>query len=250
MTKEVEEEDKKKNAEDEDSEADEDYVPEPDEQGEDGGGVAAGTNEEFIDPIDKPLTESKQKAVDEAFESLFGRSSSSSGKNNPQMLQVQSLKGGKKNRKKLSRKRKLLAGIFGSGNAEKMMNVSFAKKKKTRVNEISDDQLASLVESVKERTAETEVRRFAGQDVFVRSTASTRNEVVNHDKKNTKRTVNGVDKVLSDIAGPQKITTGECNTLRSIFSLGINANVMMNVIVCSCENKFRLGPIQAKERYE
>lgn len=199
---------------------DEDYKPPEDGDDEDGAIIEGASP--AMDPLDKPLSAAKRKIVDEAFDSLFKRQRTDDyGK------EVVVKKGGKKRSKtRMMKNKKLLEGIFGVSAAEKMISgygidddsnckPNQDSEGRSATSGISNERLEALIESVKEVKNVTTTRRFAGQDVQIQvaasASAASRPKAVAApvEEKETKQAsaqIGGVDKVLADIAAPQKIS--------------------------------------------
>lgn len=196
---------------DESDDSDEDYVPEPDAE------TGIGDHDQHVDEhdsvqVDAPLSEAKRKAVDEAFDSLFGTSKKRQKNDNALLTGV------KKKGKLSSKKKKLLANIFGKNAAEDLLSSASGlnkkgKKKRKDIDGMSDEKLRVLMNGVKQQKRETEVKRFAGQDVRVEVASASMNGKASKTKVATDATASaqpkagGLDKVLSELSGPQKIST-------------------------------------------
>ena len=199
----------------EEDEEDEDYVPEVEEDEEDAPSNLSAV-ENAVDPINRPLSEAKRKAVDEAFDDLFGNSSSSIRADSKKqkmedVIQRKMLK--KKTSKKLRKNQKVLASIFGRKAANKMVESNSANDMaitKGSIDEITNDRLNELVNSVKDKEQVTVTKRFAGQDVTIQVDAATATSSAKSKQTTSSRVAKsggGIDKVLSDLSGPQKIST-------------------------------------------
>mmetsp|Transcript_6809 Transcript_6809/g.9978 ORF Transcript_6809/g.9978 Transcript_6809/m.9978 type:complete len:274 (+) Transcript_6809:57-878(+) len=198
---------------DESDEEDEDYVPEPDAEADIGEHDDHADEHDASGQVDASLSEAKRKVVDEAFDSLFGTA------NKRQKVDNALLTGGRKKGKVSDKKKKLLANIFGKNAAENLISSASSglKKKKRKTREslvaISDEKLNMLMNGVKQQKRVTEVKRFAGQDVRVEVAPTSVNGTVSRTEGATdaaapvQRKTGGLDKVLSELSGPQKIST-------------------------------------------
>jgi hypothetical protein len=184
-------------------EEDEDYVP-PAEGESDDEGAEGGTSGGKVvdDDAGRPrLAAHKQRAVDEAFESLFGKPP-------PAAANVSSGKKGKKkgakSKKAMKKKKNLLASMFGSSAAGKLMSTSAAVTKADTDSRKRDRPLQGL-----EKKVVTETKVFAGREVEVTRT------VVGPTGAAAKvpapppvpSAPGGIDAVLANLGGPQKLST-------------------------------------------
>ena len=198
-------------AADNDSEGeDEDYVP-PTNASDDEGNAAASASTQPTESQVSTLAPRQQKAVDDAFQSLFPSTvapvTSVSGNNKKKRKKISS--------KKSMRKKRILSDIFGGSSvASKLMETSGSTLATHSSSKRRDTPLPIL-----ETKIVTETKRFAGQDVQIQRTVV---ETVGGGGKDdqaaggsrqslssqaSKISSGGIDSVLSQIAGPQKIST-------------------------------------------
>mmetsp|Transcript_3019 Transcript_3019/g.8725 ORF Transcript_3019/g.8725 Transcript_3019/m.8725 type:complete len:262 (+) Transcript_3019:41-826(+) len=183
-------------------EEDEDYVPPAEGQSDDEGadGVTSGGAKVDDDAGRPRLPTHKQRAVDEAFESLFGKpppaadgaSSAKKGK-----------KKGAKSKKAMKKKKNLLSSMFGSSAAGKLMSTSGAVTKADSDSRKRDRPLQGL-----EKKVVTETKVFAGKEIevtrtVVRPTGSTAASAAGGGGS----APGGIDAVLANLGGPQKLST-------------------------------------------
>ena len=194
---------KKKNTAAADSdEEDEDYVPpaegESDDEGADGGTSGAKVD----DDVGRPrLPDHKQRAVDEAFESLFGK---------PPPAATPSAKKGKKkaakSKKAMKKKKNLLASMFGSSAAGRLVSTSAAVTKADTDSRKRDRPLQGL-----EKKVVTETKVFAGKEIEVARTVvgPTGAAAASAGAKGPPppSAPGGIDAVLANLGGPQKLST-------------------------------------------
>jgi len=218
---------------DDDSEDDDDYVPPTENDSDDndekisshGAGVMMTSN----------LSQTQQKAVDDAFSSLFDGKTYNYGKN----LKSSNKTIGRAAKKALRKKKRVLADIFGGVEASKIL----ARSSKTTKREqrrcraqqlpesLSDDgavttsdsaakqsdaaataltdsaaaAAAAAIEMTKKQTV-TEVKVFAGQKISVQQEQQNPS-IVNTQATTTTKRQSNLDAVLSNLAGPQKLST-------------------------------------------
>ena len=186
----------------ESDEEDEDYVPpaegESDDEGADGGTSGAKVDDDAGRPR---LPAHKQRAVDEAFESLFGR---------PPPAATSSAKKGKKkaakSKKAMKKKKNLLASMFGSSAAGRLMSTSAAVTKADTDSRKRDRPLQGL-----EKKVVTETKVFAGKEIEVARTVvgPTGAAAASAEAKGPPppSAPGGIDAVLANLGGPQKLST-------------------------------------------
>jgi len=176
---------------------DEDYVPEADEDEPSSTGMLATDLSTASAPI---LSSTKQKSVDDAFQDLFGK---------PYVAKTNTQKKKPKSKKALKKKKKILSDIFGgAGVASKLIASSgeFVK---------SDSEFRKRKGALK--GLDTEVKKeqikFAGQMIEVERTTVVGGEKEQHIdiagsvSAGSAAKPAGIDAVLSQIKGPQKVTT-------------------------------------------
>eukprot|EP00978_Attheya_sp_CCMP212_P025841 scaffold83967_cov58-Attheya_sp.AAC.3 len=209
-------------AADDSDEDDEDYVPVAADSDDEDAGANTTT---ALDASENgtALSVAKQHAVDDAFSSLFGvgaSSSSTSGadakiKNNHDGEKT-STKTKKAGKKALRKKKKLLAQMFGKSGASKLLSTS---KGVASAADESTRNRGPL--PVMTRNVVTEVKKYAGQEIKVQrtvlepvvgtSTSSkpSSSDETPHTNNNgaNKKQGGGLDQLLNDISGPQKIST-------------------------------------------
>jgi hypothetical protein len=181
----------------ESDEEDEDYAP-PAHDSENEDDAKDAKLEVSDEPIFSKLSSAQQKSVDDAFAELFG---SSKSKDNVNSYADGSIKKAPKSKKAMKKRKNILSEIFGGSSiASKLM--------KTSSSVIKSDQLRKRKDPLPklEKTEVKEVKMFAGQAVAVsRSVISSEKPDSGND--NIQQKTKGIDAVLSQIAGPQKITT-------------------------------------------
>ena len=201
-------EEKKTAAAADSDEEDEDYVPpaegESDDEGADGG--TSGGKVDDNDAGRPRLPAHKQRAVDEAFESLFGKpppagNAASSGKKGK--------KKGAKSKKAMKKKKNLLASMFGSSAAGKLLSTSAAVTKADTDSRKRDRPLQGL-----EKKVVTETKVFAGKEIEVTRTvvgptgaAATAAAPGLSAAPAAASAPGGIDAVLANLGGPQKLST-------------------------------------------
>ena len=185
-------------AEDDESENDEDYVPDEEMDEDDEGAISADVE------IQGPhLSASKRKAVDEAFENLFGY---------PFGTRFQS-KRRRTTQTKVSHRERILRDIFGPSVAAQLVATSSSVR-------VSEGKHVSLPLTVEQTI--TEVKRFAGKNITmekkitvnapeagktsgeINAGASTKSLPT---KAASKPAAGGLDSVLAEISGPSKLST-------------------------------------------
>lgn len=165
-------------------EEDEDYVPEEDPNHEEDITDAALPTQDDSH-TKSTLPSHKQKAVDDAFQELFGRAYTEPTTSNMK----------KKKKKKTKKRKKILAEIFGgSGIAMEVMKSSKKVKRMEQDSKRTGD-LSAETQQVKKETI-----KFAGQmmQVDVKSDGKSDAPVVPE---------KGIDALLNQIKGPQKVNT-------------------------------------------
>lgn len=179
-------------------EEDEDYVPPANDSDDDDAKDAS--LEVSDDPIVSKLSYTQQKKVDDAFAELFGVSKSNN--NATASNKVGLVKKAPKSKKAMKKKKNILSEIFGGSSiASKLMETSSSV--------IKSDELRQRKHPLPkiEKTELKEVKMFAGQAVEVsRSVISSGNPPA-ADNAIVPQKTKGIDAVLSQISGPQKITT-------------------------------------------
>jgi len=212
-------------AADDSDEDDEDYVPVAADSDDEDAGANTTT---ALDASENgtALSVAKQHAVDDAFSSLFGvGASSSSGstsgadtkiKNNHDGGGKTSTKTKKAGKKALRKKKKLLAQMFGKSGVSKLLSTS---KGVASAADESTRNRGPL--PVMTRNVVTEVKKYAGQEIKVQRTVlepvvgiSTSSKPSSSDERThqnnsgaNKKKGGGLDQLLNEIAGPQKIST-------------------------------------------
>ena len=194
-------------------EEDEDYVPpangeSDNEDGGSGGGVRGYGKSHDNDAGRPRLPAHKQKAVDEAFASLFGAPSAASSTT---MLTsaIKGKKKGAKSKKAMKKKKNLLAKMFGKSAAGKLMSTSSEVIKSDTDSRKRERPLQGL-----EKRVVTETKVFAGKAIEVKRTvveptakaAATPTAEASASAAPTPAP-GGIDSVLANLGGPQKMTT-------------------------------------------
>ena len=217
-------------------EEDEDYVP-PADGGSDneggggrGGGGADGRaygKSSHDDDDGRPrLPAHKQKAVDEAFASLFGAPATTGATSPTSNSSALDKKGKKKksakSKKALKKKKNLLASMFGKAAAGKLMATSSVVIKSDTESRKRDRPLQGL-----EKKVVTEKKVFAGKEIEVKRTVvelTTRTTAAasaagtatapsgsavsaSASLPAAAPAAEGIDSVLANIGGPQKMST-------------------------------------------
>ena len=190
-------------------EEDEDYVP-PAEGESDDEGADGVTSDGKVDDNDagRPrLPAHKQRAVDEAFESLFGKPPHAAG--NAAASGKKEKKKGAKSKKAMKKKKNLLAGMFGSSAAGKLLSTSAAVTKADTDSRKRDRPLQGL-----EKKVVTETKVFAGKEIEVTRTvvgptgvAATAAAAKGPTAPAVASAPGGIDAVLANLGGPQKLST-------------------------------------------
>ena len=193
-------------------EEDEDYVPpaegESDDEGADG--VTSGGKVDDNDAGRPRLPAHKQRAVDEAFESLFGKPPPAAG--NAASSGKKGKKKGAKSKKAMKKKKNLLAGMFGSSAAGKLLSTSAAVTKADTDSRKRDRPLQGL-----EKKVVTETKVFAGKEIEVTrtvvgptgaaATAAATAAAKGPTAPAAASAPGGIDAVLANLGGPQKLST-------------------------------------------
>ena len=181
---------KKPSAKEKDSESeDEDYVPDEDASTMEVNFPAeSGVHQQII----PTLSITKQRAVDDAFKELFGK---------PYISKQKGTKIPPKS-KKAMKKKKILSEIFGGASiASKIIASSedFIRSdaaSRRRKSDLGTTEKVEVMEKIS----------FAGQMMEIKRTVELKDgSNLQHTKNESKKT--GIDAVLSQIKGPQKITT-------------------------------------------
>ena len=199
-------EEKKAAAADSDEE-DEDYVP-PTEGESDDEGADGGTSGGKVDDDDsgRPrLPAHKQRAVDEAFETLFGKPPPAAG--NAASSGKKGKKKGAKSKKAMKKKKNLLASMFGSSAAGKLLSTSAAVTKADTDSRKRDRPLQGL-----EKKVVTETKVFAGKEIevtrtVVGPTGAPTAAATGSAAPAAASAPGGIDAVLANLGGPQKLST-------------------------------------------
>mmetsp|Transcript_21700 Transcript_21700/g.30422 ORF Transcript_21700/g.30422 Transcript_21700/m.30422 type:complete len:294 (+) Transcript_21700:45-926(+) len=211
----------------EDSEDDEDYVPVNDDNENETNDDALQSKD--ISKAHSILPPNKRKAVDDAFESLFGKCDDIEFVSTKNINNINRYNAKKpKSKKALKKNKKILADVFGGVNiASKLIRSAPSTANSFSVGRQSRKSLANQKKVIKE------VKRFAGKDIEIERTIFTTSseEKTNANNNNghnnklssskpddsnvdesvkianvqSKRT--GIDSLLSQINGPQKIST-------------------------------------------
>ena len=189
-------------------EEDEDYVP-PAEGESDDEGAEGGTSGGKVvdDDAGRPrLAAHKQRAVDEAFESLFGKPPPAAG--NAASSGKKGKKKGAKSKKAMKKKKNLLASMFGSSAAGKLLSTSAAVTKADTDSRKRDRPLQGL-----EKKVVTETKVFAGKEIEVTRTvvgptgAAATAAAPGPAAPAAASAPGGIDAVLANLGGPQKLST-------------------------------------------
>jgi hypothetical protein len=195
-------------ADNDSEEEDEDYVP-PTNASDDEGNAAAIASVQPTESQVSILAPHQKKAVDDAFQSLFPTSATNH-------TTATSTKNNKKKKKKAiskksMRKKKILSDIFGGSSiASKLMETSGSTLAAHGSSKRRSVPLPTL-----ETKVVTETKRFAGQHIQIQRTVVEAVGVGGKDgtdgktlsSQAAKPSAGGIDSVLSQIAGPQKIST-------------------------------------------
>ena len=171
---------------------DEDYVPPEADEDEPSGMLATDLSSASV-PI---LSSTKQKSVDDAFQDLFGK---------PYVAKTNTQKKRPKSKKAL-KKKKILSDIFGgAGIASELIASSgdFVK---------SDSEFRKRKGALKQLATEIkkEQVKFAGQMIEVERTVvggEKEQQMTGSVSAGSAAKPTGIDSVLSQIKGPQKVTT-------------------------------------------
>lgn len=172
---------------DDDEEADEDYVPM--EEGDDEAGNVLGESiEEQAGLPSCTLSLAKRKAVDDAFQALFGYPFGTRFK--PKRQKVLS--------DDHNRQHRLLVQVFGSNTAAQLLATSNSVRAHTIPRAPPPDLSAP--------TMVQEVKRFAGKNIVVqRKVAPSKAAAKSGTRK--KDPPKGLDSLLKEISGPSKLST-------------------------------------------
>jgi hypothetical protein len=172
---------------------DEDYVPPEADEDEPSGIILATDLSSTSAPI---LSSTKQKSVDDAFQDLFGK---------PYVATTNTQKKRPKSKKAL-KKKKILSDIFAPGIASELIASSgdFVK---------SDSEFRKRKGALKQLATEMkkEQVKFAGQMIEVERTVvggeNKEQQMAGSASAGSAAKPMGIDSVLSQIKGPQKVTT-------------------------------------------
>lgn len=214
-------------------ESDEDFDPTTDKDEENDPDDDLPNDVNDAEETNVQLSSSQNTEVNDAFDSLFGKSN--------EMLETTSLneKGNQSKRSKLEKKKKkialrklqkrkrILTEIFGRTEASKMIKRHLKMKKNVDMNDIASIDKSLLC--IPEKKTVTVVQKFAGNEVSIQKkilvTPSITNDQIidnptivpgcSNDIKNTEKAKgpivkkSGLDNILADLKGPQKISTVE-----------------------------------------
>lgn len=197
-------------------EEDEDYVPgqDPDEVMASDDENDITTNQTTNEDISS-LSITKQKAVDDAFNELFGFNyADSTTKKSSSKVPV-------KSKSAIQKQKNILSSIFGKHSSAKLMSSSKATAAMARPKVSSSGGMMRL-----ERRVVKEVKRFAGQEICVEkvvmmpifsSTANSTDEskqspqpvatTATSTSSTTNRKAKGLDNLLTEMSRPEKLST-------------------------------------------
>ncbi|KAL7448167.1 hypothetical protein ACHAWC_000407 [Mediolabrus comicus] len=197
-------------------EEDEDYVPgqDPDEVMASDDENDITTNQTTNEDISS-LSITKQKAVDDAFNELFGFNyADSTTKKSSSKVPV-------KSKSAIQKQKNILSSIFGKHSSAKLMSSSKATAAMARPKVSSSGGMMRL-----ERRVVKEVKRFAGQEICVEkvvmmpifsSTANSTDEskqspqpvaaAATSTSTTTNRKAKGLDNLLTEMSRPEKLST-------------------------------------------
>mmetsp|Transcript_14180 Transcript_14180/g.30778 ORF Transcript_14180/g.30778 Transcript_14180/m.30778 type:complete len:270 (+) Transcript_14180:42-851(+) len=206
----ADEEDKKEAPAPDSDEEDKDYVPPADgESDNEGGGSGVGVHgKSHDDDAGRPrLPAQKQKAVDEAFASLFGPppAAAASSTSTSTSTTKKGKKKDAKSKKAMKKKKNLLASMFGKSAAEKLMSTSSAIIMSDTNSRKRDRPLQGL-----EKKTVTETKVFAGKAIEVKRTVVEPTAVAaaaSTAAAAPPTSSGGIDSVLANLGGPQKMST-------------------------------------------
>lgn len=182
----------------ESDEEDEDYVPPTHESDDDE--IVTDEKISMNNTVVNTLSAAKQKSVDDAFAELFG-SSSSKGTQLSGHSGISSSIKSPKSKKALKKRKLIFSEIFGGSSiASKLIKTSSNIFESER-NRKRDIPLPKI-----EKIEVKETKIFAGQAIEVSKSVLSSKETTINATVATQQT-KGIDAVLSQISGPQKITT-------------------------------------------
>ncbi|KAL7426391.1 hypothetical protein ACHAXM_000433 [Skeletonema potamos] len=201
---------------DNDEDEDEDYVPgqDPDEgvPSDDDENDIAATLEEDSGPL---LSITKQKAVDDAFNDLFGYNYTKSAAAKPQSkLPV-------KSKSAMQKQKNILSSIFGKSSCSKLLSTSKVTAALARPKASSGGMMRLEKRVIKE------VKRFAGQEICVekvvmvpiftnsgsggdgkpKSSTNEHSNTNNVTAATAASTAKGLDNLLQEMSRPEKLST-------------------------------------------
>lgn len=167
-----------KNGEHDDDDDDEEYIDAMDEESNGGGAEPSNTENEQNRPR---LSAQKRKAVDQAFEDLFGYAYGTT------FLPL--------NKRRKSRKERILVEMFGPTAAARLLGTTAAVASSTTTE-------TKLI--LPKKKTVTQVKRFAGTNVTIQTTVE---DKPSSSSKPSKKAATGLDLVLDQLDGPNKIST-------------------------------------------
>jgi hypothetical protein len=200
-------------------EEDEDYIPKTPSDDEDDDNLIDLEPDEQAVVSSSRLSVAKRKAVDEAFASLFGSSTSVVTDEGTRKEDINKKSAKKKKTSSMLRREKVLAELFGQQEAQRLIGTAKTTIRVTEQQAVSrKEPLASYLP----RQPVTERKKFAGKEVeallvpppstgYQRSLTVQQNKTVpngNLSTTTTKKT-SSLDAVLQEISGPTKISTVE-----------------------------------------
>jgi len=200
-------------------EEDEDYIPKTPSDDEDDANLVELEPDEQAFVSSSRLSVAKRKAVDEAFASLFGSSTSQVTDKGTKKEDINKRSAKKKKTSSMLRREKVLAELFGQQEAQRLIGTAKTTIRVTEQQAVSrKEPLASYLP----RQPATERKKFAGKEVeallvppgstgYQRSLTVQQNKTVpngNLSATTTKKT-SSLDAVLQEISGPTKISTVE-----------------------------------------
>ena len=187
--------DKEKN-DDDSEEEDEDYVP-PTGGGDEEDEEEADETANNDTTTTSTLSLERQKAVDDAFDSLFGKQNNNNNNNNNNRSTIK--KHTKKNTKSMKKQARILADIFGGKSiAEEILSKQSSIH---NTDEDNDNKRKRTFTDMIKPIVQMEKKIFAGQTIQIQTT--NKSEVAGTKKKKK----SGIDSVLEKFQQPTKINT-------------------------------------------
>ena len=193
---------------------DEDYVPDADESSITDNVVSQTSTTQQNIPL---LSNTKQRAVDDAFQDLFGKTYQSTSKS-----KKTNTKKRPKSKKALKKKKNILSEIFGgAGIASKLMAssadvVQIDAKSRQRRGALKGSDKVEVKEQIQFAGQMMEINRTVDKDTHDKNNTSTNTNTSSSKDESTGSGTGsgssapkaiGIDAVLSKINGPKKFTT-------------------------------------------